>query len=176
MPHGDKYRRLDKLRLDRVGDIEQYEVGAFHPVAIGDQYRDDRYIVLHKLGAGGHATIWLGRDRDCSRYVALKIMAADVSQHQHDIHILEHLKHIPSVLDSFWITGPNGSHLCQASKVAGPSIRQLNDPGANQMEGTRRLRGTLAQKVACQVIQALAYIHARRVVHGGKFQSRSRPI
>jgi serine/threonine-protein kinase SRPK3 len=51
MPRGDKYYTLDKLRPDQVEDIERYKAGGFHPVALGDQYKDDRYVVLHKLGA-----------------------------------------------------------------------------------------------------------------------------
>jgi hypothetical protein len=39
-------------------DVERYQRGGFHPVHLGDVY-DERYRVVHKLGAGGFSTVWL---------------------------------------------------------------------------------------------------------------------
>lgn len=41
---------------------EDYQPGGFHPVALGDTFRDGRYVVRHKLGFGGRATVWLVQD------------------------------------------------------------------------------------------------------------------
>ena len=35
-------------------------------------------------------------------------------------------KYIASLIDSFWIEGPNGSHLCLVSTVAGPDISEYS--------------------------------------------------
>jgi hypothetical protein len=40
----------------------EYTTGGFHPVALGDTFKDGRYIVRHKLGHGGFSTVWLARD------------------------------------------------------------------------------------------------------------------
>jgi len=94
-----------------------------------------------------------------------------------EVEILRRIKDAPnhlgkpyvmSLLDHFWINGPNGKHLCVVSQVGGPSIKQFNDcPG--QTSGTRRLRAIIARKVALQAAQGLAYIHSTGTVHGGMY-------
>jgi serine/threonine protein kinase len=119
----------------------------------------------------------LARDVVRNRYVALKILAARLSRDCPEVEILRRLKegtdhkgkaYVMSLLDHFWITGPNGKHLCVVSEVAGPSIEQFNDcPG--QCSGSRRLRALIARKVALQVTEGLAYIHSTGTVHGGTY-------
>lgn len=142
---------------------------------LDDVFKKGRYIVIHKLGHGGFATVWLARDTIRERYVALKILAARLSRDCPEVEILRRLKksedhegkaYVMSMLDHFWIEGPNGNHLCVVSEVGGPSIKQFNDcPGFTS--GTRRLRGDVARKVALQATEGLAYIHSTGIVHGG---------
>jgi serine/threonine-protein kinase SRPK3 len=40
----------------------QYVVGGYHPVLLGDTFKDGRYKVLHKLGWGSFATVWAAKD------------------------------------------------------------------------------------------------------------------
>lgn len=42
-------------------DPARYCPGGYHPVAIGDVYKD-RYRVMLKLGYGLYSTVWLARD------------------------------------------------------------------------------------------------------------------
>ena len=42
--------------------LEWYRKGGYHPTHLGDRFKDGRYKVVHKLGWGGHATVWLARD------------------------------------------------------------------------------------------------------------------
>lgn len=56
--------------MDTTEEQERYCPGGFHPVAIGDMLDPDarlalperRYRILHKLGFGSYATVWLARD------------------------------------------------------------------------------------------------------------------
>lgn len=41
---------------------EDYRPGGFHPVALGDTFQDGRFVIRHKLGFGGQATVWLAQD------------------------------------------------------------------------------------------------------------------
>lgn len=41
---------------------EDYRPGGFHPVALGDTFQDGRFVIRHKLGFGGQATVWLAED------------------------------------------------------------------------------------------------------------------
>jgi serine/threonine-protein kinase SRPK3 len=154
-----------------------YRPGGFHPVHLDDVFKKDRYTVIHKLGHGGFATVWLARDKVRLRYVALKILAARLSHDCPEVEILRRLREsedhegkafVMSMLDHFWIDGPNGHHLCVVSEVGGPSIKQFNDcPGLTS--GSRRLRGAVARKVASQATEGLAYIHSTGTIHGGIF-------
>lgn len=102
-------------------DLERYELGGFHPVHLGDVY-DERYRVVHKLGAGGFSTVWLARDETEHRWVALKIVVAEystsvssksqlsrhaASQRTSDAELLFVAEH-----RHFTLHGPNGGHLC----------------------------------------------------------------
>jgi serine/threonine-protein kinase SRPK3 len=144
-------------------------------VHLNDTFKKERYTVIHKLGHGGFATVWLARDKIRQRYVVLKILAARLSRDCPEVEILRRLRSskesvgkafVMSMLDHFWIDGPNGHHLCVVSEVGGPSIKQFNEcPGLTS--GSRRLRGEVARKVALQATEGLAYIHSTGTVHGG---------
>ena len=41
---------------------EKYERGVYFPVELGNVLKDGRYRIIHKLGWGGFATVWLARD------------------------------------------------------------------------------------------------------------------
>ena len=54
-------------RLDyKVGvpaeNIERYCPGGYHPIHLNDRLNDGQYEILHKLGFGCFATVWLARD------------------------------------------------------------------------------------------------------------------
>jgi serine/threonine-protein kinase SRPK3 len=42
--------------------LHRYRVGGYHPIALGDLFKDGRYKVLHKLGWGGYSTVWAAKD------------------------------------------------------------------------------------------------------------------
>ena len=185
-------RRFRPSQLDYVEDLEKYRPGGLHPVAIGDTFAHGRYQVLHKLGFGGTSTVWLARDRQSSRYpsgelVTLKVMSAEQSARPNDVlelaiprKLFENLRangasarpNVQVIEDSFMQEGPNGSHLCQVSQLAGPSVLSMLDcPG--RVKGSRRLRADLARKVANQVTVVVQLMHSAGYVHGGSSNVRS---
>jgi hypothetical protein len=40
-----------------------YVKGGFHPVCIGDSFKNGRYTIRHKLGYGSSSTVWLAKDQ-----------------------------------------------------------------------------------------------------------------
>ena len=50
--------------IDETTELpDDYGPGKLHPVQFGDVFKDMRYKVLRKLGAGSFSTVWLARDR-----------------------------------------------------------------------------------------------------------------
>ena len=58
---------------DGVENLDGYCAEWYHPAYINDEFANGRYRVIHKLGYGSYSTVWLGRDQEEQRYVALKI-------------------------------------------------------------------------------------------------------
>jgi len=50
-----------------------YRKGGYHPVAVGDTYKDGRYVVREKLGWGHFSTVWICDDVATGAKVALKV-------------------------------------------------------------------------------------------------------
>ncbi|KAK2003283.1 hypothetical protein LX36DRAFT_651261 [Colletotrichum falcatum] len=64
-----------------IDDVERpdfYRPGGYRPTEIEERLRD-RYIVVHKLSFGSYSTIWLARDQQLAKYVAIKVSTADYS-------------------------------------------------------------------------------------------------
>ncbi|RDB17971.1 Protein kinase dsk1 [Hypsizygus marmoreus] len=138
---------------DDIEYFEDYRLGGFHPVAIGDVFAQRRYRVVHKLGFGSSSTIWLARDQPGKR-VALRVMHAEVSSKPAEE--IEIWAFIPA--DHFTENGPNGSHLCLVYGLAGPSI--LSTPSSpGRVSTSRRLRKDLARNVAKQLACAFKLMH-----------------
>lgn len=74
--------------------MEDYKVGGYHPVHIGEIYLN-RYMVIQKLGWGHFSTVWLAKDMKFDTFVALKVQKS--SQHYLDaaydeVEILQELE------------------------------------------------------------------------------------
>ncbi|TFK27481.1 kinase-like protein [Coprinopsis marcescibilis] len=163
------FRHFIPPQLDEIEDLEGYRPGGYHPISIGDVYDHGRFRVLHKLGSGGSATVWLARDKpkggNQGRLVALKAMHADLSSAPPIAIPHTPEANVQTTDHQFTVQGPNGTHLFLASPLAGPSVRAMSDsPG--RVAGTRRLRADLARKVAKQTATALQHLHHIGVVHG----------
>ncbi|OMJ08145.1 Protein kinase dsk1 [Smittium culicis] len=119
-------------------DIEDYKIGGYHPVKIGERFKNNRYKVVRKLGWGHFSTVWLAYDSSSDRHVALKIVKsakryyeaatdeiklcsrAATSSTSHTGH-----KYIVLLLDNFEISGPNGIHIVMVFEVLGENLLYL---------------------------------------------------
>lgn len=154
-------------------DIYQYFPGGFHPVHLGD-ILDDRFEVVHKLGYGGFATVWLCLETRTHEWRAVKIIRADTSsEDMSELDIVKDAKergefdpgmweanHISLPLEHFWIEGPNGSHLCEVHPVHGPSIEDKWKTRA-QDDGLAKLND-----MVFQVASGVKFLHDRGICHG----------
>ncbi|KAI0010066.1 kinase-like domain-containing protein [Xylariaceae sp. FL0662B] len=152
--------------------IYDYEPGGHHPVQLGDLL-NARYKVIHKLGSGGYANVWLCRDTSSavSRYCALKIIMAEGSTKDYPELRINKLVDLgldrqptseyfclPS--DQFEIDGPNGVHYVFVYLVLGPRVSRLMS-FANSEDPGIPLR-----KICFQATQAMAALHAHGICHG----------
>ena len=68
---------------------------------------------------------------------------------------------IPSILDSFNIQGPNGTHACHVTIPARSSLS-----GTKDESWSRLFQLGVARALAAQLVIAVEYIHSQGVVHG----------
>lgn len=66
--------------------------GGYHPVHLGDFFHSGRFEIVHKLGLGTYATVWLVKDHHRSSYASLKILRADYSTSE--LGISRHLRKV----------------------------------------------------------------------------------
>ncbi|POR35999.1 Protein kinase dsk1 [Tolypocladium paradoxum] len=148
-------------------DSEDYCKGGYHPVQIGEKFKDNKYTVVRKLGWGHFSTVWLSRDNSNGKHVALKVVrsAAHYTETAIDeIKLLNKIvqakpdhpgrKHVVSLLDSFEHKGPNGTHVCMVFEVLGENLL-----GLIKRWNHRGIPMPLVKQITKQVLLGLDYLH-----------------
>jgi serine/threonine-protein kinase SRPK3 len=148
-------------------DSEDYCKGGYHPVTIGEKFKDGKYTVVRKLGWGHFSTVWLSRDNTTGKHVALKVVrsAAHYTETAVDeIKLLNKIvqanpnhpgrKHVVSLLDSFEHKGPNGTHVCMVFEVLGENLL-----GLIKKWNHRGIPMPLVKQITKQVLLGLDYLH-----------------
>ncbi|KAJ0155622.1 Serine/threonine-protein kinase SRPK [Colletotrichum tanaceti] len=161
--------------------VARYCPGGYHPVRIGDVFNNGKYKIVSKLGYGVSSTVWLARNLETKRHVALKVLTADSFGNGNDtleLEILMRLKacaaasptsppplpgaaHVLGLLDQFEHRGPHGNHVCLVVKATGPDLSRFRRlfPGL-------RLPPPLVKSVSRQLLLALAHLHDTcQVIH-----------
>jgi serine/threonine-protein kinase SRPK3 len=148
-------------------DSEDYCKGGYHPVTVGEQFKDGKYTVVRKLGWGHFSTVWLSKDNVTQKHVALKVVrsAAHYTETAIDeIKLLNRIvaakpdhpgrKHVVSLLDSFEHKGPNGTHVCMVFEVLGENLL-----GLIKRWNHRGIPMPLVKQITKQVLLGLDYLH-----------------
>ncbi|KAI8946840.1 kinase-like protein [Xylaria longipes] len=163
------------IQPDDIGDIEDvedYRPGGLHPVDMFDMLLDDRFEVCHKLGSGGIATVWLCYEKAVKKWKAIKINAANRSSDDSpELRVAKLLEkggdtsqlleeyHIAMPLETFWVEGPNGRHLCTVLPVLGPRLSDWR----HMSLGTDAAR---INNVCYQLTKGLDFLHSHEICHG----------
>jgi len=148
-------------------DSEDYCKGGYHPVTVGEKFKDGKYTIVRKLGWGHFSTVWLSRDNITGKHVALKVVrsAAHYTETAIDeIKLLNKIvqanpdhpgrKHVVSLLDSFEHKGPNGTHVCMVFEVLGENLL-----GLIKKWNHRGIPMALVKQITKQVLLGLDYLH-----------------
>ena len=171
-------------------NLERYRRGGYHPVCLGDIFKDGRYKIYHKLGWGGFSTVWLANDRECvhqkiffmifltyerqNRWVSLKILIADHPRESQEIRNLQLLKersqeslyrkYIVQLFDSFVHQGPNGQHQCLVFELLGPTVARII---GEYNEADETIEPRVILRMSEQLLEAIEFIHDAGMGHGG---------
>ncbi|PHH49626.1 Protein kinase dsk1 [Ceratocystis fimbriata CBS 114723] len=148
-------------------DSEDYCYGGYHPVTIGENFNNDRYTVVRKLGWGHFSTVWLSRDNKVGKHVALKVVRSAPHYTEtaiDEIKLLNKIvqanpdhpgrKHVVSLLDSFEHNGPNGVHVCMVFEVLGENLL-----GLIKRWNHRGIPMAYVKQITKQVLLGLDYLH-----------------
>lgn len=178
---------FERIALDEKIEEEQvpkYTASHYYPVRIGEVLRD-RYQIVGKLGFGRSSTVWLARDLDARRHVALKLFinaAAMGDELDHEISIYRQISNTPAnehpgraavrqLLDSFDVAGPDGSHRCLVHPPLWESLLTFQNRNP-----VRRLPKPIMALSLYRVFLALDFLHTEcRLIHTGKFSLRLMP-
>lgn len=159
--------------MDTTEDIARYVPGGYHPILIGDHIgptNEPRYRIVHKLGYGSYATVWLAQKMDSSQaFVAVKVKTAEsdgslgrenaMLEAASMVQTDNATSHVLTLLDHFILHGPNGTHSVLVTDVVVPILPLLFS------KRTPRWRKCIAHGLA----QAVAQLHSKRIVHGGAY-------
>lgn len=143
---------------------EDYTVGGYHPVSIGDVY-DEQYRVIEKLGWGVYSTVWRCVDAGSSRDIALKIQKSAPEYTNAALGEIEVLKAIqkqhdgqPSkvveLLEHFYVAGPHGNHVCMVFELLGQTLLHV-------IQDLGPLPPRHVQRIAACLCDCLAFVHDR---------------
>ncbi|KPM37032.1 hypothetical protein AK830_g9514 [Neonectria ditissima] len=160
---------------DDLEKLHGYRPGGYHPIHLQDELNNGQYRVIHKLGHGGYATVWLCRDQrvDTPAYVAVKILvASETESDSRELLLTGNLrkegmdknlagKHLCLPLKQFSSKSPSGTHICLVYPVLGPPVRdavKVFYGEENEIE--------ILQSVSRQVVEGLAALHSLGICHG----------
>ena len=135
---------------------------AIAPLVLGQVF-SARYTLERELGRGGIATVYLARDLEESRLVALKVLRPDVAaalgteRFLREIRLTAQLQH-PHILGLYDSGEVEGALYYTLPYVAGESLRA-------RLRREPQLPVEEAVRIATQVGQALAYAHSHGIVH-----------
>ncbi|CZT09077.1 related to dis1-suppressing protein kinase dsk1 [Rhynchosporium agropyri] len=132
---------------------ENFGLDRYYPARIGDVL-SSRYQIVGKLGFGTSSTVWLVRDLEAHRHVAVKIFTHD-SQDTDEIAIYKHIsqgnkyrlgyRYVRTALDSFELKNRGGRHPCLVHEPLWDSIRTLLERSGRDRLTEDLLRAEIAQ-------------------------------
>jgi hypothetical protein len=118
-----------------------------------------RYRPLRPLGSGGSGSVWLVRDEQASRNVALKVVALEGksgSRAEREVEAGTRLRH-PRCLRALALARDEGHVYVTYPYVSGTTLRDALRRG--------ELDATGAVEAGAQVLEALGHAHAKGIVH-----------
>lgn len=143
-----------------------------YPIYLGEVL-NDRYLVEHKIGAGGFSTVWMARDLQDKKDVALKVMSLKTKFAENELHIQDEIlrevrdtSRLVTYLRTFLLSrdGDEGQHRVLVYPLMGPCLEPT-------MLRLRNMPMATLMSAAKQLLQALESLHKAGIVHRGELRS-----
>ncbi|CAI5960272.1 unnamed protein product [Closterium sp. NIES-64] len=162
----------DYLSESEDEGTDDYKRGGYHPVKIGDSFRNGRYRVVKKLGWGHFSTVWLAWDETEKRYVALKVQKSASHYTESALDEVQLLRQVADgdprndkcvvrLLDHFRHSGPHGSHVCMVFESLGENLLSLI-----RRFRYRGLPLPVVRHLARHILTGLDYLHRQlSIIH-----------
>lgn len=164
----------DPVEPENEEDLKDYAPGGYHTCFIGENYKNNKYTLVRKLGWGHFSTVWLAKDNDKHCHVAMKIVRSAKHYTEtaideiklldkittSDIHHPGH-EHAIQLLDTFTHKGPNGVHVVMVFEVLGENLL-----GLIRRYKHRGIPVVFVKQIAKQLLSALDFLHRKcGVIH-----------
>ncbi|KAM5433914.1 hypothetical protein MferCBS31731_006921 [Microsporum ferrugineum] len=133
----------------------------YYPILLGEVI-NGRYLVEHKVGSGGFATVWMAHDLQDKKDVALKIMSSgewgDIETRIQDeiLQRVQDTSHLVTYLATFLLPGNNCYHRVLVLPLMGPPLCQLT---------IRNISMATRMSAAKQLLVALGNLHKAGIIH-----------
>ncbi|HEY8114699.1 MAG TPA: protein kinase [Actinomycetes bacterium] len=136
------------------------------PVAAGSRLAD-RYLLLHPIGTGGMGTVWRAADDVLDRHVAVKVLAAALTDDPEFRQRLRREARAAARLDHPHITRvyDYGEVAMDGQTVQYLVMELLSGPTLAARLQAGPLAVTEVAKIGAEVAEAVAIAHARGVIH-----------
>ncbi|KAK4132164.1 hypothetical protein BT67DRAFT_444063 [Trichocladium antarcticum] len=133
------FKKISPASTIEEETFSDYLAARYYPVRVGDVF-NAQYQVVGKLGYGAYSTVWLARDLNQHRHVALKVFIRSQAMGRaadHELNTYQHMARVSSasthvgrkavrtLLDSFQVAGPDGVHQCLVHPPLWDSVQQL---------------------------------------------------
>jgi len=134
-----------------------------------DQYvgklLDDRYEILERIGSGGMAVVYKGRDHRLNRFVAVKILKEDLAQDEefrrrfHDeSHAVAMLSH-PNIMAVYDVSQSTELDYIVMELIEGITLKQYMQKRGGKLTWKESLH------FISQIMKALSHAHSRGIIH-----------
>jgi len=153
---------------DSEESSSEYCRGGYHPVFVGDMFKNKRYEVKEKVGYGAFSTVWKAYDHKQNREIALKITKSEEDVRVMTEDELEYCKRIGKAMeklsmktiqltlinDSFLVKGPHGVHYGLTFDLCGSNLYSTIHKSYWEPNNT-----WIVRRIIRQLIEALAFLH-----------------
>ena len=122
-----------------------------------------RYEIRSKLGEGGMGEVYLARDTQLDREIALKLLTADVSKDQQRLH-----RFLQEARAASALSHPNVAHIYEIGEAEGAhyiAMEFVEGLSLDRKIGGRPVPVAELLEIAIQIADALDEAHAKGITH-----------